>query len=43
MAYALFDGLFQQALLRYLTGRDTAADDLRKGVEHLLGQLVVDA
>ncbi|WP_033321716.1 TetR/AcrR family transcriptional regulator [Streptomyces yerevanensis] len=43
VAYALFDGLFQQALLRYLTGRDTAADDLRKGVEHLLGQLVVDA
>ncbi|MER5223130.1 TetR/AcrR family transcriptional regulator [Streptomyces flaveus] len=43
VSYALFDGLFQQALLRYLTGRDTAADDLRKGVEHLLGQLVVDA
>lgn len=43
VAYALFDGLFQQALLRHLTGRDTAADDLRKGVEHLLGQLVVDA
>lgn len=43
VAYALFDGLFQQALLRYLTGRESAADDLRKDVEHLLGQLVVGA
>ncbi|WP_327345414.1 TetR/AcrR family transcriptional regulator [Streptomyces europaeiscabiei] len=42
VAYALFDGLFQQALLRHLTGRDSAADDLRKGVEQLLGQLVVE-
>ncbi|MEU1183288.1 TetR/AcrR family transcriptional regulator [Streptomyces sp. NPDC005820] len=42
-AYAVFDGLFQQALLGYLTGRDTAADDLRKDVERLLGQLVVGA
>jgi len=40
VAYALFDGLFQQALLRHLTGGETAADDLRANVEHVLGRLI---
>lgn len=35
-AYAAFDGLFQQALLRHLSGVDTAADDLRAGARDLL-------
>lgn len=36
VAYAMFDGLFQQALLRHLAGRATAADDLRTGVRDLM-------
>ncbi|MEU2287265.1 TetR/AcrR family transcriptional regulator [Streptomyces sp. NPDC013178] len=43
VAYAFFDGLFQQALLRQLTGRDSAAADLRTNVEQLLDQLVSPA
>jgi AcrR family transcriptional regulator len=43
VAYALFDGLFQQALLRYLTGRDRAPADLQAGVEQLLERLVTPA
>ncbi|WP_031470036.1 TetR/AcrR family transcriptional regulator [Sciscionella sediminilitoris] len=39
-AYALFDGLFQQALLRYLAGTETAQDDLRHGIRTLLPRLV---
>jgi AcrR family transcriptional regulator len=39
-AYALFDGLFQQALLRYLTGAEGALDDLRSGVRALFPRLV---
>lgn len=42
-AYAIFDGLFQQALLRQLTGRDSAAADLQTSVEQLLDQLVAHA
>lgn len=38
--YAMFDGVFQQALLRYLAGRETALDELRAGTVQLL-QLVV--
>ncbi len=38
--YALFDGLFQQALLRHLAGQDRAADDLRVRVRRLLVALV---
>ncbi|MEY9964910.1 AcrR family transcriptional regulator [Streptacidiphilus sp. MAP12-16] len=41
VAYAIFDGLFQQALLGYLTGRDSAAADLQTNVEQVLDQLVV--
>jgi AcrR family transcriptional regulator len=43
VAYAVFDGLFQQALLRYLTGHDSAAADLRTSVEQLLERLVIHA
>ncbi|WP_431903125.1 TetR family transcriptional regulator [Amycolatopsis thermoflava] len=38
-AYALFDGLFQQALLRHLAGSETALDDLRTGARDLLPRL----
>ena len=40
-AYALFDGLFQQGLLRYLSGNDDAASDLQSNVEQVLSELVV--
>ncbi|GGO88697.1 TetR/AcrR family transcriptional regulator [Wenjunlia tyrosinilytica] len=40
IAYAVFDGLFQQALLRYLTGREESVDELRSNTEQLMGQLV---
>ena len=35
-AYAMFDGLFQQALLRHLSGVAGAADELRAGALQLL-------
>lgn len=38
--YALFDGLFQQALLRHLAGQERAAADLRERVRRLLVALV---
>ncbi|WP_181779893.1 TetR/AcrR family transcriptional regulator [Pseudonocardia pini] len=40
MAYATFDGLFQQSLLRHLSGSDLALDDLRAGARHLLSHVV---
>ncbi|MBW0101930.1 TetR/AcrR family transcriptional regulator [Pseudonocardia sp. KRD291] len=39
-AYAAFDGLFQQALLRHLSGSEDALDDLRAGARSLLPRLV---
>ncbi|MFI5612083.1 TetR/AcrR family transcriptional regulator [Amycolatopsis sp. NPDC051903] len=39
-AYAAFDGLFQQALLRRLAGRETAADELADAVPRILALLV---
>ena len=38
-AYAAFDGLFQQALLRHLSGSPAALDDLRAGARELLPRL----
>jgi AcrR family transcriptional regulator len=35
-AYAMFDGLFQQALLRHLAGVDGASEELRAGAPQLL-------
>jgi AcrR family transcriptional regulator len=40
VAYAALDGLFQQALLRQLSGDPTAGDHLLTGTAALLGQLV---
>jgi AcrR family transcriptional regulator len=39
-AYAMFDGLFQQALLRHLSGSAEALDDLRRSTRELLPRLV---
>ncbi|NMO92459.1 TetR/AcrR family transcriptional regulator [Actinomycetospora sp. TBRC 11914] len=39
-AYAAFDGLFQQALLRHLAADPEALDDLRAGTRLLLERLV---
>jgi hypothetical protein len=35
-AYAMFDGLFQQALLRQLAGAEGATDGLRDGARQFL-------
>jgi AcrR family transcriptional regulator len=40
-AYALFDGLFQQALLRHLAGDSSAAAHLQASVVTILDRLVV--
>jgi AcrR family transcriptional regulator len=41
MAYAIFDGLFQQSLLRHLAGREGALDELRANVECALDRLLI--
>jgi AcrR family transcriptional regulator len=43
VAYAMLDGLFQQALLQHLAGNDHAADDLAANVVRVLGTLAVAA
>jgi AcrR family transcriptional regulator len=40
VAYALFDGLFQQALLKFVTGSENAARDLRAHSERVLESLL---
>jgi len=40
VAYAMFDGLFQQALLKHLSGSAEAGDQLQAQVEHLLPRLI---
>jgi AcrR family transcriptional regulator len=40
MTYAMFDGLFQQALLRHLAGVDGAREHLRAATLRLLSQVV---
>jgi AcrR family transcriptional regulator len=40
VAYAQFDGLFQQSLLRYLAGADEVADELERHVPALLARVV---
>jgi hypothetical protein len=40
-AYAILDGLFQQALLRFLAGNPAAAEDLRANVARVLDGLGV--
>jgi len=41
VAYAIFDGIFQQALIRHLGGSQTAADDLQANTERILPSLVI--
>src|ERR1700694_3449692 len=41
-AYAIFDGLFQQALFRYLAGNVDAGCQLQKSVESILDHLIVE-
>jgi len=43
LTYAMFDGLFQQALLRHLSGAADAPDDLRAGVRRLLALACTDS
>ena len=43
VAYAMLDGLFQQALLQHLAGNDRAAGDLAANVVRVLGTLAVAA
>jgi AcrR family transcriptional regulator len=40
VAYAIFDGLFQQALLKHLSGNPSAAGDLQAHVIALMDQLI---
>jgi AcrR family transcriptional regulator len=40
-AYAVFDGLFQHALIRYLAGRADAAPDLEENVQRVLESLTI--
>lgn len=40
VAYASFDGLFQQALLRHLAAREGAVANLRADVERMLDRLI---
>jgi AcrR family transcriptional regulator len=42
-AYAIFDGLFQQALLKQLTGHSDAERQLRESVESIMDHLIVEA
>ena len=39
-AYAIFDGLFQQALLKHIAGNSDARDQLQESVEAILDHLV---
>ena len=41
VAYAVFDGLFQHALIDHLAGHDHAAHDLEQNVQHVLDSLIV--
>jgi hypothetical protein len=40
VAYALLDGLFQQALLRHLAGEEEAAAGLERAVPSVLARIV---
>lgn len=42
VAYALFDGLFQHALQKYLVGDANALDELRENTEMLVKQLIAE-
>ncbi|HQT67590.1 MAG TPA: TetR/AcrR family transcriptional regulator [Acetobacteraceae bacterium] len=40
LAYAMFDGLFQQALLKYLSGEARAVDDMQADVRLLFARIL---
>ena len=40
VTYAIFDGLFQQGLLRHLSGDPAASDDLQQAVLDVLGHML---
>ena len=42
-AYAIFDGLFQQALLRQFAGDGDAERQLQESVESIIDHLIVEA
>ena len=42
-AYAIFDGLFQQALLRQLAGYSDAGRQLQESVESIIDHLIVES
>ena len=42
-AYAIFDGLFQQGLLKHLSGDTDAARDLQERAEYLMGKLILSS
>ena len=42
VAYAMFDGLFQQALLKHLAGAESAGADLTRQVVDLMDRLLLD-
>jgi AcrR family transcriptional regulator len=41
VAYAMLDGLFQQALLKHLAGNAAAGDELRAQVERLMDRIIL--
>jgi hypothetical protein len=41
--YAIFDGLFQQGLLKHLSGDTDAARDLQERAEYLMGKLILSS
>ena len=42
VAYAVLDGLVQQALLHQLAGREEAGHELKENVSRILGTLAVE-
>jgi AcrR family transcriptional regulator len=43
VAYAIFDGLFQQSLLKHLSGHTEAASELQQHVADVMGKLILAA
>lgn len=43
VAYAIFDGLFQQSLLKHLSGNGEAGRDLEAHAENLMDKLILGA
>jgi len=40
VAYAMFDGMFQHGLAKFISGDPTAGHELTSNVEHVLGSVV---